>query len=359
MKSLWYMIRANLRMNLRNRTALFWNLAFPILFIVLFGFLFSGDDIQLSVGIAGADSSELARQVTDRMDAADGFDVQTGSASEELDALGDGDRTVVVVFGEGSEPGRASADVYWDQSNPQIGTVALTAVRGFLQEANLAISDVAPPIEVHEQSVESDELTYIDFLVPGILAMALMNSGMVGLASAFVTYREKGILRRIRATPFPLSSFIAARIIAQLFTSVMQAVLLVGLGIILFDLNITGNILAVLLMVVLGSLAFLSLGFVISAFARNQETADSLANALTFPMLFLGGVFFPVDSAPEWLQPIMRIIPLRYLVDGLRDLMVQGATLPDIWLDIVVMAATGAVGFLLALRFFRWESNAA
>src|SRR6186997_2165283 len=104
MKSLWYMIRANLKMNVRNRVALFWNLAFPILFIVLFGFLFSGDDLELSVGVAGADSSEVARQVTDAMDAADGFDVQTGSRDAELSALEDGDRTVVVLFGEGSEP---------------------------------------------------------------------------------------------------------------------------------------------------------------------------------------------------------------------------------------------------------------
>lgn len=359
MKPLWYMIRANLRMNVRNRVALFWNLAFPILFIVLFGFLFSGDDLELSVGVAGADSSALARQVTDSMDAADGFDVQIGSREAELDALESGDRTVVVLFGEGSDLGRASAEVFWDESNPQIGTVALTAVRGFLQEANLAISDVAPPIEVREQSIESDELSYIDFLVPGILAMSLMNSGMIGLASAFVTYREKGILRRIRATPFPLSSFIVARIVSQLFTSVTQAVILVGLGMLLFGLDVTGNILAVFFMVVLGSLAFLSLGFVISAFARNQESADSIANAISFPMLFLGGVFFPVESAPAWLKPLMRLIPLRYLVDGLRELMVRGATLTDIWLDIVVMLATCAVGFILALRFFRWESSAA
>ena len=86
----------------------------------------------------------------------------------------------------------------------------------------------------------------------------------------------------------------------------------------------------------LGSLAFISLGFVISSFAKNQEAADALANANSFPMLFLAGVFFPVDSAPDWLQPIMRLIPLRYLADGLRNLMIRDATLPGEWLNVVV-----------------------
>jgi ABC-2 type transport system permease protein len=182
---------------------------------------------------------------------------------------------------------------------------------------------------------------------------------MIGLASAFVTYRERGILRRVRATPFPLSSFILARILSQLVVAVAQAVVLITAGVLIANLTINGNLLYVMIMVTLGSLAFLSLGFVVAAFARNQETADSLANAFTFPMLFLGGVFFPVDSAPDWLQPIMRLIPLRYLADGLRNLMIRDATLPDEWLNVVVMLATAVVGFALALRFFRWESSKA
>jgi ABC-2 type transport system permease protein len=356
MKPFRYMLLANVKMSFRNRTALFWNLAFPLIFILLFGFLFRGGDVSLRVGIAGHETSDVARAIASDMRAAEGFNATTGSAVDERAALSDGDRHVVVIF-DTLPDGRIHASVFWDETDPQFGQIALSAVRQYLLEANLALTGEAGPIDIDVQAVQASGIDYIDFLVPGILAMSIMNSGMIGLASAFVTYREKGILRRIRATPFPLSSFITARILSQLVISVTQAVILVTVGILVVGLTVRGNLLNVLVMVIIGSLGFLSLGFVISAFARNQETADSLANGVSFPMLFLSGVFFPVDAAPAWLQPIMRIMPLRYLVDGLRNLMVRDGTLPEQWLNILVMLATGAIGFLLAVRFFRWESS--
>jgi len=359
MKALRYMILANLKMSYRNRTALFWNLAFPLIFIVVFQFMFSGDDININVGIVGEDTSPVAQQVAAEMRGADGFTVSTGSEASELDALDDGDRSVVVVFSPGEAGSELDAMLYWDETDPQFGQIALGAVSQFLSDINAGMTDGPPAITVATQAVESSEIEYMDYLIPGILAMSIMNSGMIGLASAFVTYRERGILRRVRATPFPLSSFILARILSQLVVSVAQAIVLIGAGLLIADLTVNGNLFFVLVMVTIGSLAFLSLGFVVAAFARNQETADSLANAFTFPMLFLGGVFFPVDSAPDWLQPIMRLIPLRYLADGLRNLMIRDTTLPDEWLSIVVLMATATVGFLLALRFFRWESGKA
>lgn len=358
MKALRSMVVANLKMNVRNRTALFWNLAFPLLFILIFGLLFAGDDgLTIDVGVAGADTSPIAGQVVDALESADGYKVTAGAEEHELDALRDGDRTVVVVFRPGATAEQVNAGIYWDEANPQLGGVAVAAVRQFLTEASIEMSGVQLPVVVEVRAVETTDLDYVDFLVPGILAMTIMNSGMIGLASAFVTYRERGILRRIRATPFPLPSFIAARITSQVIVSLAQACILIAAGVLIVGFKINGNLLNVFVMVVIGSLAFLSLGFVVAAFARNQETADSLANGLTFPMLFLSGVFFPVDSAPGWLQPFMRIMPLRYLVDALRDLMVRGGNLPDQWLNMLVMLATGTIGFLLAIRFFKWESG--
>jgi ABC-2 type transport system permease protein len=353
------MVVANLKMTVRNRVALFWNLAFPLIFILLFGFLFSGDDVTIDVGIVNADASAVSQQVSQQMQKTDGFKVTTGSQDEELSKLKDGDRTVVLVFAPGEQGAQANATLYWDGSNPQMGQVAVSAVQSFISQANAQIAGGTPAVSVDVQSVATSNLDYMDFLVPGILAMTIMNSGMIGLSSAFVSYREKGILRRIKATPFPLSSFILARIVSQLIISVLQAIILIGVGILFVGLNLNGNLLYVFIMVTVGSLAFLSLGFVIASFARNQEAADSLSNAFSFPMLFLGGVFFPVDSAPKFLQPIMRLIPLRYLADGLRDLMVRNSTLPSEWLNILIMVATAVIGFALAIRLFRWESSTA
>lgn len=356
MKPLLHMIIANYRMTLRNRMALFWNLAFPMIFIVLFGFLFS-TDFEVDIGVAGVDTNETSQEIAGQLETISAFAVTTGSADGELQALEDGNRSVVIVFDEGEQAGQVSAQLYYDESNPQQSQIALSAVQQFLDQVNLDSFEGPRPVTVTTEAVSTNDLRYIDFLVPGILAMSIMNSGLIGLASAFVTYREKGILRRIKATPFPLSQFIGARIVSQLTIALAQAVVLIALARLLFDLRIDGSLINVFVMVIIGSTAFLSLGFVISSFAKNQEAADALANAIAFPMLFLAGVFFPVDSAPAWLQPITRAMPLRYLADAMRDLMVRGATLPDEWFNILIMVITAIIGLLLSMRLFKWEAS--
>jgi ABC-2 type transport system permease protein len=141
--------------------------------------------------------------------------------------------------------------------------------------------------------------------------------------------------------------------------AVAQALILIALATLVFGLNVHGNPLLILFVIVVGALAFLAIGFAISGFARNTETAASYANLITFPMLFLSGVFFSIDSAPAWLRPITRVLPLSYLVDALREPMTRGRGLSSIWLDLAVLGATFAVAMLVAVRFFRWDARAA
>lgn len=358
MRAFRSMVVANLKMTVRNRTALFWLLAFPIIFIVLFGYLFGNSNQTIDVGIAGSDVSPAASQVTKQLQQTDGFKVHTGSSEAELSALKNGDRNVVIDFTPGANGQQVTANLYWDQSDPQTGQIALMAVQQFLSQANAQLSQAPQPIDVQVQGVTAKDTRYIDFLVPGILAMSIMSNGLQMLSGIFVAYRERGILRRIRATPFPLISFISARIVTQVMVAVAQAFILLAVGKMLFHIKISGSLGSIVVMVVLGALAFLAMGFFVAAVSRNTEVADSLSNALAFPMMFLGGVFFPVDSAPAWLRPITEIIPLTYLANGLRDIMVDGASLAHVWLPILVMLATGIISLLLSVRFFRWEARA-
>jgi ABC-2 type transport system permease protein len=189
--------------------------------------------------------------------------------------------------------------------------------------------------------------------------MSLMNSGVIGLSTAFVTYRERGILRRIKVTPFPLTNFILARIISQLLIAVAQAVILTGIGMALFGLHLDGSLLLALLVIIVGALVFLAIGFAISGFAKNAEAAASYANLITFPMLFLSGVFFSIDAAPAWIQPITKVLPLAYLVDALRDVMTKGRGFSAIWIDLVVLLGVFAAAMVFAVRFFKWDARPA
>ncbi len=355
MRALLAMVKANLKMNVRNRQALFWNLAFPIIFIVIFGTIFGGtNSTTVRVGVTG-DASTLQASTLAALKSNDVFKVSTDASGAELKALDNGDRDIVLVFGPPPPTGQPEVKFIYDSSNGPNSSIATATVRQVL----LTVAQGSNPVPIVEQAVSTHNLSYIDFFIPGIVAMSLMNSGVIGLSTAFVTYRERGILRRIKVTPFPLSSFIVARIISQLLIAVAQAVIMTGLGMALFGLHLDGNILLALLVVILGALVFLSIGLAVSAFAKNTEIAASYANLITFPMLFLSGVFFSLDAAPAWIRPITKILPLAYLVNALRDVMTRGKGLSAIWIDLVVMGAIFVVAMTFAVRFFKWEARPA
>jgi ABC-2 type transport system permease protein len=354
MKSFMSMIKANLKMNVRNRTALFWNLVFPALFIILFGSIFSDTDgVSLTIGVTGT-PSQLMDSTVAAMQTDDAIKVKQGTQEEELKKLDDGDRDAVVVFGPPADgTSQPAVTIYYDDSQGPTSKVAVNVVNQYI----FAVTQTESPITVTTQPVNSTSLSYIDFLVPGIIAMSLMNSGVIGLSTAFVIYRERGILRRIKVTPFHLTSFVLARIISQLIIALAQTAILIGMAMALFGLNIEGNMALIVLEVLIGALAFLAIGFAIAGVSKNVETAAAVGNLVTFPMLFLSGVFFGIESAPNWLQPITRILPLSYLVDALRDTMSRGKGLTTVWTDLLVLVATFAIGMAIAVRFFRWDAQ--
>lgn len=347
------MVKANLKMTVRNRQALFWNLAFPAIFILIFGAVFSENDgLEFDVGVTGA-QSPYRDTVVSILEAHNSFNVHVGDQADELADLRDNDRNFVMIFGEAA-PGQAPpVEIVYDQSGGPNVQVGLTVLSQVLMRVSGG-ENVAP---ISTRPMDTLNIRYIDFFVPGILAMSLMNSGVIGLSTTFVTYREKGILRRIKVTPFSLTSFILARVVTTLVIAVLQAVVLIGLGKLLYDLTLRGNPLLILLTIMIGGLAFLSIGFALSGIARNTETAASFANLVTFPMMFLAGTFFPIDTLPEWLQGLTRILPLRYLIDALREPMMRGRGIGSTWIDLLVLLAVFAVMMVVAVRFFKWESR--
>ena len=360
MKPFFSMVRANLKMTLRDRTRLFWLLLFPALFIVIFGSLVGNDsDFKASVAVVNGGATPIAKKMTSVMRSSKLFQVKSGTEKADLVSLKQGDLDAVVVFPANGTAGQPlQVKSYVDES--QRGTSQATAATinqiaqrfdGAAEPANRGNELVA----LTTQGVQGKGFNYVDFLVPGILAMSIMQGGIVGLSGAFVTMRERGILRRMKVTPFPLASFITARIITQLLVAMCQSAILLGLARLVFGLNVVGNFLILALLVILGSLAFLTVGFLIAGISGKQEGATALAQLVSFPMLFLSGVFFPLEQSPAWLQELAKALPLSYLADGLRRVMVYGAPLWSLRGDVGALILTAAIGLVLAARFFRWE----
>lgn len=354
MRPLIAMIIANLKMTIRNRGAIFWNLLFPAIFIVIFGMVFGSDQsIVIDVGVTGADSP-YRQQVTEVFADGETFELAGTTDADRLRAeLDDGDLDAVVEFGPAPESGLPPVIVHYNQANgPTAGIV-----NSVIQQVLLGVAQAESPLEVSLEPVNSRDVSFIEFFVPGIVAMSLMNSGMIGLSTTFTNWRERGILRRMRLTPFPLPNFLLARILSQVAVAFAQTLILIGLAAILFDYRPGGNIFVVFVAILVVSLTFLTMGFAVSAVARTTESAAGISNLIVFPMLFLSGVFFETDSAPDWLQPITNLLPLRFAVEALRQPMTNGAGFADIWQDLLALGLFFAVAILFAVRFFRWDSR--
>jgi ABC-2 type transport system permease protein len=359
---------ASLKMLYRDRMALFWLFLFPLLLMLLLGTIFGkSGQADISLGFVDLDRSQISKGIESALEGIEAFNLKRGTEKELLEELGDAKINAVLILESGfaesvtqGKPGKAV--IYVDRSSPNVSEIAASTVNQVLDEIAREIAARAPGgrpvprmIDVEQKSVSSGELSYVDFIVPGVLAITLMTSGLMGLSLDFVNYREKGILRRIKVSPLPLSRFLGAEITAAMVMSLIQAVILLAVGKLVFGIDIRGDYLSMAVVVLIGSASFLAMGFMISSLVQTFKTAEAVSNVVSFPMMFLSGVFFPLALMPDFLASVARVLPLYYLGDALREVMIKGNSLFSVWLDIVVLIAVGLACFGISVRFFRWE----
>lgn len=352
---------ASLKEFVRDRMTVFWTLAFPLVFILLFGVIFAGGgSSQFDVGLVVEDRGAVAQQVADILRKVPVFKISETGHDGEITALKRGDRRAVIVLPDGLSAAVASKQpthipVYYDPANQQASQIVLTVTRQVLDQVDRQVSGTAPAFVIQEETVQAAQLRSIDFFLPGILAMALMQLGLFGTAQPLVSLRDQGVLRRLGATPLPRWTVLASQIGMRLTIALAQTVIILAVGVIGFQVPLQGNLVLLVGMVMLGALTFIALGYVIAAFSKNQETAAGISSLLNFPMMFLSGLFFPVEFVPSFLQPVIAVVPLTYLVDAIRQIMIGTNPLYPLPLDAGVLAAWLAGSLALAVRFFKWE----
>jgi ABC-2 type transport system permease protein len=212
------------------------------------------------------------------------------------------------------------------------------------------------PLEVVDIQARSQR--YIDFLVPGLLALTIMQISVAGSGYNIVEYRRKGILKRLFVTPVRPGSFIGGLVVARLVITVVQVSFLLAMAVLLLDVPIVGSVLNLFILIPFGSAIFLSLGFFMGSIAKTQQAIMLLGNLITLPQIFLSGIFFSIDSMPEALQPVARLLPLSFLATGARDVIVNGVGLLDQVPTIIGMLVWLAIALTLAIRMFRWKEVA-
>ena len=195
---------------------------------------------------------------------------------------------------------------------------------------------------------------YIDFLIPGLLGMNLMNSGMWGIGFALVEMRQRKLLKRFIATPMRRTDFLLALTSSRLLMTVIQVAALLGFGVLVFHLPVRGSLLSVLFLAALGGITFGAVGLLTACRAQKIETASGLINLVMMPMWIFSGVFFSSQHFPAKLQPLIQALPLTALNDALRAITLEGATLHSQSTRLLILVLWGAISFALALRWFRW-----
>ena len=280
-----------------------------------------------------------------------------GTLADERLALEDGDRDLVLVLPVGfgvSEP-PWNARVLFNEARTTQVQVAQSFIQQEMNDLATTALDAPRLFTLSTEAVESENIEYIDFLLPGIVAMSIMQMGLFSVAFGFVNLKQRGILRRLRATPVNPMSFLFAQVVTRLIVSVLQTLVLVGVAIVAFDVRLAGNFAALILFAVLGGAVFISIGFAVSGWAKNENVAAPLANVVALPMMFLSGVFFGRDAMPEALQSVTGYLPLTYLAEGMRGISAQGLSLASQWTDMVGLLVWLAISFVVASRLFRWE----
>jgi ABC-2 type transport system permease protein len=332
---------ARFREFLREPEAVFWVFAFPIIMTCALGVAFrSRGPEPIIAGVAeGAGSEALAAS----LEQAGGFTVRSIPAGEVEHAIRTGRAAVVVIPG--------TPPVYrFDEARAE-SQVARLAVDRALQRA----AGRTDPFTPTEQPVEAVGSRYIDWLVPGLLGMNIMSTGLWGVGFSIVQARTRKLLKRLISTPMSRAHYLASHVLSRLAFLALEAFVLVSFGWIAFGVAVHGSIAALAIVSVLGALSFGGLALLMASRAKTIEAISGILNLVMLPMWVLSGVFFAATNFPEVMQPFIQALPLTALVDALRGVMNEGASLAAISGELGILAAWGILPFLLALKMFRWQ----
>ena len=359
----------SMKMYFRNRQALFWALFFPLLVMLIFGMMnFNGYNAP-SVGVHDEAKSEASRNLIKALqgDEEEVLKVSIGTPEEILHDLEFGEsRAAIIIPKNYGVPGELAVlqvtyDERYTQERAVISTVLKQVTDGLFKEY-AAVPDeylVENSINVNESLIQGQGQGFKGWLIPGIAAMAIMQTGLFTVVFSLVRFKSQGVLRRLKATPIGAAHFLAGQLTTKAIVVVIQTYVLIIVGALALGVSVnTGRLGAwfdLTILALLGGGLFIAMGLAISGWAKSEETAAPMANVISMPMMFLSGVFFPLSVMPEWLTRWSQYLPLTYLADGMRAITVEGATVTTLGNELIGLTVWIIVVFAIATKTFRWE----
>jgi ABC-2 type transport system permease protein len=353
---------ASMKMYFRNRSALFFTVFFPIVLVSVFGLLSNGNgNGSIKLTLTNYSSTQLSKSYVEAIKKVPAFSVDQTNEGDARDQLSKGKVDLEVVipkdFGAVSAGHLAPTAIqtYYNQARPGNGQSASLILGQIASGFNNSVTHTPTVIGLKSTGVQTNNLGYIDFILPGILAMTIMQLGIFSVAFGFISFKTSGALRRIQATPINAANFLVAQSITRYIVGILQIALLGGLGVVFFHLHLLGSVFNLFVITTLGIAVFLAMGFAVAGQAKDENQAAPLAQLLQLPQLFLSGIFFPRDAFPHWLKVVTDYFPLTYLSDGMRSIFNEGASLWTLRGDLLGLVVWLVIAYFIADRVFSWE----
>jgi ABC-2 type transport system permease protein len=363
LRLLYSLTVASMKMYFRNTTGVFFSLFIPLVLVIVFGLISNGNGSgSIKLLVTNQAHTSLSQQYLKAVEKVQAFKVsQTPNTTYARQQLGQGKVDLEVVippsFGTmvGGKLQPAQVQTYYNQAQPGNGQTAGLILQQIATQFNNQLTHTSQIIGLKSTGVKTNNLGYIDFILPGIMAMTLMQLGIFTVAFAFISFKTSGALRRIQATPIKPGNFLIAQSITRYLVGILQIALLVSIGVGFFHLHLIGSVASLFVVVTLGIVVFLAMGFGIAGAAKDENQAAPFANLIQFPQLFLSGIFFSRDSFPHWLTVVTNYLPLTYLSDAMRSIFNNGASLWAIRTDLLGLVVWGIIAYAIANRVFSWE----
>ncbi|GHJ57679.1 hypothetical protein NOK12_01980 [Nocardioides sp. OK12] len=355
MRQFWALSLAIVRGFTRDKASVFFSLVFPLMFLVLFGGVFA-DQSRSELDMVQVGEVPVLQELPDG--AREAFDdtftvTRTDDLDTAVELVRSGDADVAVEMRDDTLVAHITL------TDQVAAAVTRGSLQAFVDGTNVALlaqdAGRAPAYGLAVEQVEDESLSAIQFVTPGLLGWAVAMSAAFGAAATLQGWRQSKLLRRLQLAPVATRTVVAARVSVTLVIALVQMAIFLGLGTALFGLSLTGSWWMAVPLLVTGTLSFMALGLLAGAVTRSAEGAVNAANFVVLPMAFLSGSFFPLDAAPQWLQTVSLALPLRYLNEGMLDVMVRGEGATAAFAPIGVLALFALVVTLLAARLFRWE----
>ncbi|NLA43051.1 ABC transporter permease [Candidatus Saccharibacteria bacterium] len=358
-------VRAYQKRFLRDKMALFFTFLFPLFFLFIFGSIFGNSaDVSLRVAIISHSKHDFSKNFVAAMKDDEKSPLKVDTEVTDIDEAKekmsrsqlDGVIELPESFGEVNDQGFPSGtvNVLHQKGSNQAGQTISAIMSQTIEQANRQIGRSELPLRVSSQEIGEDGLTDFDYTFSGLLAFGIMSMGIFGLANSMPSEKQTGSYRRLRAAPFEASQLIIANAIHYIIITLFSVASMLLVGMTFFDFTMRGSWVILAGFIFISAAMITGFGLLIGSWAKNENQSAPLANLVSFPMMFLSGVFFPSFLFPEWIQAISKFIPLAPVVDGLRLIMAESADLTTLVPQIALIGGWIIVVYVAAIKLFRW-----